>query len=221
LVLGILGKEGCTLLSRKLWLPLFGALLIASSASAVSKTFTMIAGSNMTTTNDGGVHVVPVTGSVTLDDDGLGTLTITDISLSHVGNEVGLPPFISVIITRPAINLGAGPVAGSGSFLGGASFGSTDIAQPGGTVLCTDGFILCSAQGLPSGIPVPLPTPLTGVALGNWTILNSLLTASFQYGPTVSNSTDVLTLVAVPEPGTALLLAGGLLGMALRRRAVR
>src|SRR5262245_4661168 len=88
------GKEDLPLLSRKLWLPLFfGALLCAGSASALSQTFTLIAGSTMTTVNGGGTHVVAVTGSLTLNDDGVGNVTLTDLSLSHVAYEVGLPPF--------------------------------------------------------------------------------------------------------------------------------
>lgn len=208
------------MLSRKFSLPLFlGALLLASPAFAVSKTFNLIAGSQMSTVNAGGAHIVTVTGSVTLDDDGLGTVTLTDMSLAHVGNEVGFPPFISIIITRPAINLGAGPVAGSGSFATNSVFGSTDIAQPGSTGFCTDGIVTCAAQSLPSG-SFPLPNPLTGVALGTWTFVGSGtgVLATFQYGPTVSGSTDTLTIVgAVPEPSTMALVAIGLVGLGIRR----
>jgi hypothetical protein len=177
----------------------------------------MVTGATMTTTNAGGAHIVAVTGSVTLDDDGAGNVTLTDVSLSHVGYQVGFPPFISIILTRPAINLGAGPVAGTGSFLTGASFGSTDIVQPGATGVCTSGIVTCAGNSLPEG-SFPLPSPLTGVALGNWTILNDFLDATFQYGPTVSGSTDVLHLFAVPEPGTLSLVAIGLVGLAIRRR---
>jgi hypothetical protein len=218
-----LGKEVTALLSRKFSLPLvLGALLLASPAFAVSKTFYLVAGSQMITNNAGGNHFVGVTGSVTLDDDGLGNVTLTDMSLAHIGSEVGLPPFISVILTRPAINLGAGSVAGTGSFATSALFGSTDIAQPGGTVLCTDGIITCASQTppLPSGFAVPLPSPLTGVALGTWTFTGSgtQVEALFQYGPTTAGSTDTLHIIAaVPEPGTMVLVALGLVGLGIRR----
>ena len=208
------------MLSLKFSLPLvLGALLFAGPALAVSKTFNLTLGSQMTTVNAGGAHFAPVSGSVTLDDDGLGTVTLTDMSLSHAGYEVGSPPFISIVLTRPAINLGAGPVAGSGSFATSATFGSTDIAQPGGTGFCTDGILTCAANGLPTGA-FPLPSPLTGVALGTWIFSGSgtQLLATFQYGPTVSGSTDTLTIIAgVPEPSTIVLVAMGLVGLGIGR----
>ena len=216
------------MLSRMFSLPLvLGALLLAGPASAVTKTFNLVSGnlstgSTMSTLNEGGNHVIAVTGYVTLDDDGLGNVTLLDMQLAHLGNEVGFPPFISVVLTRPSIQLGAGSVVGAGSFATSAVFGSTDIIQPGGTGLCTDGILLCSglATPLPSGIPFPLPSPLTGVALGTWTFSGSGtgLLATFQYGPTVAGSTDTLKIVAaVPEPSTIVLVAIGLVGLGIRR----
>jgi hypothetical protein len=79
--------------------------------------------------------VAPVTGSVTLDDDGLGNVSLTDMSLSHAPYQVGLAGFLSVVIARPSITLDADPVAGTGSLVTSVVFGATTLTEPGGTAL--------------------------------------------------------------------------------------
>ena len=210
------------MLSSKFPLPLaLGALLLAGSASALPVTFN-VAGSTMSMVNQVcNPCVVPVTGTITIDDDGLGNVTLTDVSLAHAPYEVGLAAFVSVIIDRDSISLGAGPVVGSGSTAGGiVSFGSTTFDQVG-TTTCTAGAFPCSITGLPDG-STPLLSPVGPLALGNWAfdLLGNLNSASIVYTNQGGTNPAVETLHLVPEPGTAALLVAGLVGMALRRRAV-
>ena len=217
------------MLSEKFSLPLaLGALLLAGSASALSTTYD-VAGSTMNMVNAGGCNpcTVPVTGSITIDDDGLGNITLTTVSISHVGYEVGSPGFLSVVIDRDAIGLGLGVATGTGTTVGGnVAFGSTTLYQYG-TTTCTPGFVPCAIVPLPNGVS-PLEIGVGPLALGNWAfdLLGNLTSASIIYtnnaGP--NPATETLSLVGspvpVPEPGTAALLVAGLVGMALRRRAV-
>jgi hypothetical protein len=223
---GHLWEGGFILLSRKFPLPLFfGALLLAGSASALSTTYGLLAGSTMTTVNGGGSHSIALTGSITLDDDGVGNVTITNLSLSHGAFQIGSPPLVSVVTNRPSIVLGSGPVAGTGSTLTSATFATaTTVDQSTGTLQCDDGLFTCAGPPVnfpgPAGVPLPLTSPL-GLTFGtfNFTGLGTNLSAVFQYGPTVAGSTDTVTLVAtVPEPGTLVLLAAGLVGFGIRRR---
>jgi hypothetical protein len=210
------------LLSRALPLLAVGAFLFAGAASALPTTYTLIGGSQMSMTNAACAPcTVAVTGTVTLDDDGLGTVTLTDVSLAHASYQVGLVPIISVELERTNISLGAGPVVGAGSLTTDVVFGSTDITNIG-TSTCTDGGLTCASLGIPAGAS-PLPTPLV-VNLGTWDFdsFGSGFTATFQYFTIATSqgpATETLTLVAaIPEPTTGLLVAMGMIGLALRRR---
>jgi hypothetical protein len=165
---GNLGKEVLALLSAKFSLPLaLGALLLAGSASAISTTYD-VAGSTMSMVNQiCAPCTVPVTGSITIDDDGLGNITLTTVALSHGPYEVGFPSFVSVVLDRDAIGLGLGVATGTGTTVGGnVAFGSTTFYQYG-TSTCTAGALPCVITGLPDG-PSPLVIGVGPVALGNW-----------------------------------------------------
>lgn len=208
-------------------LPLLGAgaLFLAGSASALPTTYYMTSGSQMSIVNQACAPcTVPLTGSVTLDDGGSGNVALTSVSLAHDPYQVALPAFISIVLDRDSISLGAGSVAGTGSTLASALFGPTLLANVG-TVSCISGILTCTGVlGAPDGT-YPLPSPV-GVDLGTWTF-DGLggLSASFVYTQLsgANPSTETMFLVGsstpIPESETSLLVAIGVLGLALRRRA--
>ena len=207
------------LLSRMLSLAVCGAfVLVAGSASALT-TYKM-AGSLMSITNAGGCApcTVPVNGKISLDDDGLGNVTLTNVNLSHQAYQVGAPALLSVLIDRDSITLAAGPVAGTGATISSVvSFPATQFAQVG-TTTCTAVLFPCAFVPLPDGqSPLTSPIPIT---LGNWTFDGlGNFTASITYTPN-PNGNEILTLTGtpVPEPGSIVLVAAGLVGLAIRRR---
>ncbi|HKA14102.1 MAG TPA: hypothetical protein VKH41_03720 [Myxococcota bacterium] len=201
------------------------ALLLAGSASALPTTYLMASGSQMSMSNQACTPcTVPVTGSVTLDDDAAGHVALTQVSLAHDPYQVGLPPFVSIVLDRDSIALAAGSAAGAGSTLSSVVFGSASLAHVG-TITCTSGIVTCTQLlGIPDGT-FRLPSPVT-VDLGTWTF-DGLggLSASFVYTMLsgANPATETLTLVGsttpVPEAGTGLLVAAGLAGVSLLRRA--
>jgi hypothetical protein len=214
------------LLSRMFSLAACGALLLgAGSASALSTAY-IATGSVMAQDNTvaGGACTfatcnVAVTGSLALDDDGLGNVTLTGLALAHNGYEVGPAGLISVVIDRDLITLGGGPVLGAGSTISSVvAFPATMFAQVG-TTTCTPIIFPCVAAGLPNGIS-PLTSPIP-IDLGNWNFdAFGSFTATIVY-TNQNGAIEQLTLngVPVPEPGTALLMAVGLVGVAIRRRS--
>jgi hypothetical protein len=196
------------------------ALLLAGSASALPSTYFMTTGAQMSMVDQAcSPCTVPLTGSVTVDDDGAGNVALTDMSLAHVPYQIALPGAISIILARSSITLGAGSVSGTGSTQSSASFGSTSIANVG-TITCDSGFLTCAntlgIPGIPDHFTAPLPSPVS-VALGTWQF-DGLggLTASFLY-QNRSGGAETMVLVGtttpVPEPSPALLLAVGLIGL--------
>jgi hypothetical protein len=207
-----------------------GGLCLAGSASAISTTYSMVAGSRMSMTNQICTPcIVPVTGSVTLDDNGAGGVSLTSVNLAHDPYQVALPAFVSVILDRDSITLASGSVAGTGSTLTSVLFGATSLANVG-TISCVSGIVTCASllgiPGLPDGT-YPLPSPVA-VNLGTWTF-DGLggLSASFVYTALsgANPSTETLFLFGsttpVPEPATGLLVAAGSIALAQRRRLSR
>jgi hypothetical protein len=217
------------LLSRIFSLAACGALVLgAGSASALSFAYNASPGSVMAQDNTvaGGACTfatcnVPVTGTILIDDDGIGNVTITNLSLSHNGYEVGPAGLISVVIDRDFINLGQVPVLGSGTTLNGVTtFGVASVYQYGSTT-CTPIVFPCVLAGLPTGVS-PLATPIP-INLGNWAFdAFGNLSAVIQY-TNQAGAIEQLTLGAsptpVPEPSTIALVAAGLVGLAIRRRS--
>jgi hypothetical protein len=202
-------------------------LCLASGAAALPTTYTMTSAAQMSITNVACAPcTVPVTGTVTLDDGGSGSVSLTNMSLAHDPYQVALPSFVSIVLDRDSITLASGSVTGSGSTLSSVIFGSTSLANVG-TVTCISGILTCqSVLGPPPGT-YPLPSPFV-VNLGTW-LFDGLggLTASFVFTSFggENSATETLFIVAssaaVPEPGTGGLLALGAVGLALRARRTR
>jgi len=225
------------LLSSRFSLSLFasaGALLLAGSVSALTLNYNVSGTMDMTNTGSctPATCNVAVTGTMTIDDDEVGNVSITSMNLSHANYEVGSPPLISIQLARSSITL-SGSVLGAGTTLSGAtSFGSQTINQVG-TLTCTPGFFTCVVAGLPAagGVfplgPNPDPSP---TAFGTFNFdagrnFSTPLLTPITYTNTVTPSAALERLslngTLIPEPGTGLLMAVGLMGMAVRRRAER
>jgi hypothetical protein len=200
-------------------------LLLAASASALSTTYTLVGDSRMSMSNQLCVPcTVPLSGSITIDDDGAGNVALTDLSLSHAAYQVAFPSIVSVILQRTSISLGAGSVTGTGSTQTSALFGATSFANTG-TIACLSGAITCvSLFGVPDGT-YSLPSPVA-VTPGSW-LFDGLggFSASFTYASLGGANSSIETMylfgsgAVVPESATGALLAFGLIGLALRRRS--
>jgi hypothetical protein len=199
---------------------LFTVALLAGPVSAVSTTYDM-AGTTMRMFNQVcGPCTVGVTGTVMLDDDGAGNVALTDLSLAHVGYEIGSPILLSIVVERSSIVLGAGSVAGTGSTLSSVTFGSTTIAQSG-SVTCTPLGLGCDLAGLPIGT-TPFSDVLIPVNLGTWSFNGAgVISGMFTYMTVTSPpAIEYMYLVGtpVPEPGSGVLLAIGVVALGWRCR---
>jgi PEP-CTERM motif-containing protein len=210
------------LLSRNSLLAGLGVLLLAGSASALTTVYNVTdMNAIMTTVNQVcavGVCQAPLSGTITIDDDLAGNVAITAMSLSHPLYEVatGSPTLISVKLERTNITLGAGPILGTGSTTSVVDFGGTTLTQTG-TTTCASIIGLCEVYvGAPPGT-YPLPSSVVILDMGTW-IFDSARNIIDGVTPyqIVTGSSEFMI---IPEPGTILLLAMGMAGMAIRRRA--
>jgi PEP-CTERM motif len=195
-------------------------LLLAGPVSVVSAVFD-VDGTTMRMFNQVcGPCTAAVTGTLTLDDDGAGNVVLTDLSLAHAGYQIGSPTLLSIVVERSSIVLGAGSVAGTGSTLTSVVFGSTTITQTG-SVTCTAVTLGCDFVGLPAGATPFDQSPLA-VDLGKWSFdAAGGLSARFTYMAVTSPpAIEYLYLVGtpVPEPGSGVLLAIGVIALGSRRR---
>jgi hypothetical protein len=220
------------LLSIRFSLSLLVGLLLASAGSAITINYDLT-GSFMATSNAACAPcTVPITGTMTIDDDGAGNVSITSLNAAHVAYQVAFPPLLDIQLTRTSITLGAGSVAAAfgGSTTTAATFGGTTLNQVG-TISCSDigdPLINCTLAGFPlGGGTAPLPPTNAVASMGafvfdafsNFTCTLPCITYQATGGANPSSEFLVLNGTVVPEPSTAILLGFGLLGMALRRRA--
>ena len=209
--------------SRILPLLAVGAFSLPGPAPAVSTTYYATSEARMSMVNQAcSPCTVPVTGSVTLDDDGSGNVALTDVSLAHEPYQIGLAGFVSIVLDRDSISLGAGSVAGTGSTQSSVVLGPTTLAHVG-TITCGSGILTCgSVLGIPDGT---FPLPSVAVDLGTWTFdglggLSTSIVYTMRGGAISATETLFLfgSTTPIPEPGTCLLVAAGLIGFSLRRR---
>ena len=148
------------MLSRKFSLAaLAGTLLLAGPALALTSVYDMT-GSSMSMVNAGGLCTaitpctIPVTGTMTIDDDGIGNVTITGVTLAHNPYEVGAPALRPQRHHRPRCAWACPAVPGAGVTVSGAAlFGATQFNQIG-TTTCR--WALASSRTSPVGV-----SPLT------------------------------------------------------------
>lgn len=150
-----------------------------------------------------------------------------DPALSSLTPEVGAPQTLSGTI---AIDVGSLPLGGSNttfdvvglslSASGGATFGlDPGIANPGLGVLNPAGSFLVPTlfvritDGGVTDLPIPDVTGSVVFGIGGASIQE--LSSAFEIATT--NGIVSLSLLAVPEPATALLLTAGLAALAVRR----
>jgi len=147
--------------------------------------------------------------------NGSGTFNTTALTLDfNSGGSSFLIPSSSAFIFGPDVNTPHGSwlgMSGPSSFgTGGQTFSSIGSGAPVGRF----GGSLILPQGYVSGTPLTNSTTWTNKTLATLGVTPGTYTWTWGTGPTA----DSMTIQAVPEPGSALLLALGTLGLLARRR---
>jgi hypothetical protein len=185
------------------------SVVFAGAASAVPVDFTFLS-----TTTVGGTFptqqtflpALPISGSGNIDfASGTGTLTLPDYSVILDINSDGADARLDISNWSQTIT----SIDTSGNIM----------STGGGTVVCTNlggfGGFIC-----PEVSPTVLGWPTAGPALSSAILDPTLqkITVRDNSDPNAGTVTTVYGYTVVPEPGTALLLGGGLMAMAMGRK---
>jgi len=174
------------------------------------------------------VSISPATQTIGVGGNAAVDIIVSGLSLSDPTGGFSLTlgfnnSFVSGVsfLNDPGTKMGAAPLDLSGGFTGGsldlffladANAKLADLAASEGTSFT---LATLSFKGIAEGLS---PLTLSNVVLSNWNGDSDLAGVSALNGSICVSNGEACVINAVPEPETVLLLAAGLVAVALRRR---